>query len=499
MISEIKFHNTNNTYSLCDYKIENTNVLPDDIIEYEINRNGNGINIIRLIYRHQIITIAIINEYNNFYLPMYNTKIDNNLMTNFEFGTRLIIKIDLSGIFVIKQYDSINNRNNDDEIALDLYLQTNNMFNIPILKKSTTKAILELDDQQLDLTMLDTFTISDDIKIFHDNGFSVNNHVIYVHTINISHYIDFHSNKMRYAFIKSKSLYFRKSRNIQLFDNCNEISLNDIGVNRHVITVEINTQTNEITGPYQSIINIKTHYTYNNFNHNDYPFLKQYINDNMFWSEINIPKRELIIDEIGYMTDINLIDVNNFNVKVSETLLIKMNIYISNLINSNSNSNSNSSSNSNSNSNSNFNLKLNSKKTVKLTNSNHKHTLSFSQSIIKVHQMNNEKLKHSNLSQISYVSCTSPLNSYCDVIIQQLLYGIKYDNMNDIFSFLNFRDEIYNGVVKLYESWKIDTFIEFNKVSVEYIKTLNKYYIPQFVYELDQMNPLHKYVISRDF
>ena len=58
MIGEIKFYSISNEYILCGYKIENTNVLPDDIVEYQIN-NG-AIDITKLIYRHQLITIAII-------------------------------------------------------------------------------------------------------------------------------------------------------------------------------------------------------------------------------------------------------------------------------------------------------------------------------------------------------------------------------------------------------------------------------------------------------
>lgn len=475
MIGEIKFYSISNEYILCGYKIENTNVLPDDIVEYQIN-NG-AIDITKLIYRHQLITIAIINEYSNFYLPIYETKLINTLMIHYEFGMRLIIKIDLNGITIIKQYDFINNRQIDAEIVCDLYMYINDAFNIPIPKKllqnNTNDSILKLNMHELNQSMLDTFTIfgnstcvqSEDI----DNAFSICNNIIYVHTINICKYININSDM---SFIKSNSIHFGKYKNVYLFDNHNDINLNE-KIARHVITLEINTETNRIFGPYQSIICVKNHYTYDDFNCDLYPVLKKYININMFWNEINIPIRELAIDEFGYMTDIYLRDANNFNLKIVETLLIKMNIYISNLID----------------------IDLKFKKKIKLTNPKHNHKLSYAQSISKSRQKN----KCSSLSQISYATCTSPLNKYYDIIIQRLLYGIKYDNVDELLEYLNFRSEIYNQIIKLYESWKIDTFIETTKVNVEYIKLFNEYYLPEFIYELNEMNPLHKYIISRDF
>jgi len=498
MIGEILLNNGIYSLNNCQYpiRLENINILPNDVIEYNII--NNALEIVRIVYRKQIVTVAIINEWGKFYLPIYNSTFDNNLLRNLDHNMRVIMKIDIHWIEIIKEYDAVSNRQSDEQIIKDLFIYINNAYIIPSLRPTYYKSLLDSyqNINNEDQTSLYTFTINDS-GIGHDNAISIQDHFIYVHTIDICKYVDFLSllgttNRL-FSYVKSRTMNFiSSSQNDILFDD--EIRNKCVLIKdqkRHVITVEINTRTNQISDPYRSIIMVKNHYTYESIldQSDSLNCLKEYVNNNMVWSESCLPIRHINVDENGNMINAKLIPVDIedntfFNTKIVETLLFKMNIRVTDFILNNKYDQSLK-----------YDIPIKVRKTIKLTNIRNKHILTLSESLINIYKPS----KTSNLSKQTYVTCTSPLDKYYDVIIQQLLYGIRYDNLDGILQYLYNKENMYDVVMELYNSWKIDDYIENYKVSIQYIKELDMYYIPQLTYKLNRYDPLHRYIIARDF
>jgi exoribonuclease R len=306
--------NINNKYVMLNVKgfIKHNDLfdtlLPNDIVSYEIDDNGQ-INILRIIERKDQILFGIVKNLKSGIadiivpnLPKFFT-LQLKADANFEINSSVIIKIGLNKTDIISVFNSIKDRKNDKELFLTLYEEQSKLCcDIPNYKKLDT---CYYTNEFRDLTHLYTFNVDPTESKDFDDAISIDelDNKIYVHIVDANMKIDMLSKNDINAFKHAFTLYLPEHvQNILPKDLAeNKLSLIE-GIDRNVITVEftIDPETQDIVSHciYKSIIKIKKRYDYNEFNSslNEYPTLYKFYEK---WKikSFNIPQLKLNINK----------------------------------------------------------------------------------------------------------------------------------------------------------------------------------------------------------
>ena len=446
-----------NRYVILDdkRKINNSiiynSLLPDDIVEYNVD--NNIIDIIRVVSRKKQYLIGIVKyvdsdfayifcpNYPKFFQPI----IKNN---NYTIYTTILLEFNISYVCnVIRVYGNIKDRQYDKNMILDLY--SYNITNIKPNYIHTDRLYYTKDFQ--DLTHLDTFNIDPTNSKDFDDAISVDisNNKIYVHIVDGHELIGINTNIDYNALYHSFTLYLPEHIENILPKKLAENDLSLIkGMIRKVITIEYNVD-NDNYDIYKSSILIKERYDYMNFNYNKYPILIDFINK-WKYNSLNIPHVVLSIDMNGKLDSYK--SETNFDMshKIIETLMILTNLTISKHIQNICNE------------------VIPQRYHSKIKNYNIIETNSPIDNILAIKKYkaalyDDMNTGHFGLGLNSYTHFTSPIRRYFDVIIHRLLAGVKIDNINEVLEYINGRERYIDKITKLYNMLKIFDYLDNNK------------------------------------
>lgn len=434
-------------------------LIPNDVVNYIINKETNKIKITKLISRKSITTFGIISN-STILCPhlshTFNPTINSNLPNN----STALININLSGITILKNYGLIDSRLYDAQIILDIYNHHNNTIK-PIYNNNIIN-----DNNYIDLTHLDTFNIDPVQSRDFDDAISIDslNNKIYVHIVDAHSQIPINSNIDISACIKSFTLYLP-----ELVENIlpkelaeNELSLiKDIPKKTITIEYTINPLDQTIISSkiYKSIIIIKTRYNYEeydeliNMSNSDITFLINFITK---WQikTLNIPQIKLTIDNYsGNMIDFSTEQKHSMSHKIIETLMILTNLTISQQSN-------------NHNLPQRYHEKIKSELNLEEFTNNE-----FIDSILTIKKnkkalYSSTESGHFGLNLSTYTHFTSPIRRYFDVIVHRLYAGMKYDNLEELLEYINNREQEIDKLTKLYRTLKILGYLNDNKNNI---------------------------------
>jgi len=360
-----------------------------------------------------------------------------------------------TGIYVIRYYGSIKSRVNDINIFKDLY----NFKNDPNIVTIRPTYLYDYNAESKnhyykDLLHLNTFTVDPENSKDFDDAISIDSekNKIYVHIVDIHKQLEIDTETDINAFIKGFTFYSEEGNVNMLPDNLSENELSLIAdKERFVITIEmiIDSETQEIEehSIYNSLIKVKTRYTYEEFNHvkESYPMLLEFSNK---WKKtsFNIPFLKPIIERnSGKMTDYKLLSCNDDAHKIIETLMITANLLVSSYLLYHIPQR--------------FHEKLDDHEDripcVDVITRNEA-----IDSILAIKKYKNalyssESKGHYALDLDSYTHFTSPMRRYFDVIVHRILAGITYTNLEQILEYINYREVENEKLYKIYKNLKI--------------------------------------------
>lgn len=430
-------------------------LLPDDIVNYEVT-SENKINIIKLKQRNTQVLFGIIknivDEYAELFcygLPkFFSPKI--KLKKEYQIGSVIIFKINLSTIEPMYFYDNITNRRNDINMMIDLYEINADFTHIrPIYNFDGESCYTE---ETKDLTHLDTFNVDPVNSKDFDDAISIDpsNNKIYIHIVDANTQIKPNSYEDISAFKHAFTLYLAEYNQNMLPSYLAEQELSLVkGHERKTITVEFDidhiTQKVLKYDIYKAIIKVKNRYNYQDYE----PILKKsefLVNFYEKWkkSTLNIPHLKLDINENGELYNYSLEENADDSHKMIETLMILTNLTIS--------------------------------KHVKIPQRYHSKVEGQIELIdytgnpiidailtIKKYRpaaYDAENNGHFGLGLDTYTHFTSPIRRYFDIIIHRLLGGTRYNNLEQILDHINKRERQIDKWVKLYDQLKIMGFLE---------------------------------------
>jgi ribonuclease R len=468
--------NINNKYVMLDVKgfircndLFST-LLPNDIVSYEIDDNGQ-INILKLVKREDQILFGIVKNLSKCgiaeiafpNLPKFFTiqlKAEDYFDFDFQIHSSIIIKIGLSKTNVIGIFNSIKERKNDKELFLTLYEEQAKLcYHIPNYRTSTSD-VYYCTNECRDLTYLYTFNVDPTESKDFDDAISIDEleNKIYVHIVDANMQIDMLSDNDVNAFKHAFTLYLPEHvQNILPKDLAeNKLSLIE-GVERNVVTVEftINPETQDIFSYsiYKSIIKIKKRYDYNEFNTvlHEYPSLYKFYEK---WKiiSLNIPQLKLNVNKYDGKL-INYILENNFDDahKIVETLMVLTNLTISKHVGSFIPQRYHSKINS-----------INSEITLKECTGNKVIDAILSIKEFKTALYDSKNKGHFGLGLETYTHFTSPIRRYFDVIIHRLISGVIYENLNEVLTHINNQEKYIEKIIDCYQNLKMLTYFEEN-------------------------------------
>lgn len=471
--------NINNKYVVLNDKrfIEQSEIvnklLPDDTINYVLT-NTNTIRIISVTKREPQIVLGIIKSINTINqhieihcpgLPKFFSPCIPFLNT-YKQGNALIIQIDQSSTNVLRIYESIQHRNNDKNMFLELYKLSASVCNLYPIYKYNCKS--QYEDERKDLTRLNTFNVDPEGSKDFDDALSVGEDGrIYVHIVDAHEEIKPSTSVDVNAFLSSFTLYLPEHVENILPKEYAENRLSLIkNEPRKTITVEftIDKETQNIISYeiYKSTIVIKNRYNYNEFNSIIYKF-PELVSFHEKWKKnsMNVPHVKMNIDKTtGKLESYTLESNQDLAHKVIETFMILTNITISK----------------------HFPIiipqRYHCKSDVEVVKENF-----FGNEIIdaifaikkyKRALYDSSKEGHFGLGVNSYTHFTSPIRRYFDVVNHRLLFGLEYDNLEEVLHHINNREKYIDKLVKLYENLKILSFLESNLTKVWKGYVINK-------------------------
>ncbi len=498
-------------------------ILPDDIIEYYINKY-NKIIITKIVKRESFYTLAIIKNYEykdvsesfsnknlnhhyDLYLPLLSKNFKLNLSLNdkkYDIGDRLLVYFEdihnnynIDNFYKIideKKYSNVFDRNDDKNILFDVYSNFNliNENLVNIIENIQNKNYYTKNDI-IDLTQLNTFNIDPTLSKDFDDAISVDleNNKIYVHIVDINQ-IPINSIDDKRAGNLGYTLYLNEG-NLNMFEEKyseRELSLIKDEI-RNVITVEydidiensINNNTTNLPlinkfEIYKSIIKIKERYDYDNIYreiNEDIQFLYDFTSK-IYKRHIALPVPNYKINNLGKIEKIELEDNSGLSHKLIEMLMILTNKTITEYLNS-------------------FEKipeRYHDKtENVDLNIFEHLNLEEQLNEIIKLKTAfyDNTKTSHFALKLNSYCHFTSPIRRYFDIIIHRILAGYKYCNIENLLKHLNKREELNEKIEELYYKWKLTNYLldhhskTFEASILKITKNGLKFYIKELGYD----------------
>ena len=471
--------NINNKYVVLNDKrfIEQSEIvnklLPDDTINYVLT-NTNTIRIISVTKREPQIVLGIIKSINTINqhieihcpgLPKFFSPCIPFLNT-YKQGNALIIQIDQSSTNVLRVYESVQHRNNDKNMFLELYKLSASVCNLyPIYKYNS---ISHYTDDHQDLTHLDSFNVDPVGSKDFDDALSVGEDGrIYVHIVDAHEEIKPSTSVDVNAFLSSFTLYLPEHVENILPKEYAENRLSLIkNEPRKTITVEftIDKETQNIISYeiYKSTIVIKNRYNYDEFNSIIYKF-PELVSFHEKWKKnsMNVPHVKMQIDETtGKLSSYTFESNQDLAHKVIETFMILTNITISKHFPTT------------------VPQRYHCKSDVEFVKENF-----FGNEIIdSIFTIKKYKRAiydptqegHFGLGVNSYTHFTSPIRRYFDVVNHRLLSGIEYENLDDVLQHINHREKYIDKLVKLYENLKILSYLESDLTKVWKGYVINK-------------------------
>ena len=472
-------------------------LLPNDIVEYE--KNDGKITITKIKKREDQIIFGIIvnidDKYAKLFYPhlptFFSLQIEKQF--NFKVGSTLILKIGDNYTNILHIYNSIENRENDKELFVNLYKEQAKLC--PIIPEYKEEAKPFYTNDFTDLTHLDTFNVDPTESKDFDDAISVCDNKIYVHIVDAHEQIKMLSDTDINSFKHSFTLYLPEQvENILPKDLAeNKLSLVQ-GEDRKIITVEytINADTQDIISHriYKSIISIKRRYDYNEFNkeYNKYPSLVNFYNK---WKRktLNIPHFSLNIDKTnGKITNYKFDNCFDDAHKIIETLMILTNLTISKHIGTLVPQR--------------YHSKL--KKEFELQTFTNNETID---SILSIKQYkpalyDSVNKGHFGLGLDTYTHFTSPIRRYFDVVVHRLLAGISYVNVDEVLNYINRQERYVEKLVDSYNQLKLLSYFEEhnNKLWNGYIMSFTEsganVILEDTLFEIFVFNPSSKIKLS---
>ena len=465
-------------------------LLPNDIVSYSVNPQTNKIKIIKLINRKPFVTLATINKFNvlvfsEFPANIFSYKV-NLYEQNLSQKNILIVKIDINGVTILKKYDPLNTtRLNDSKIILDIYKYNAELNNVDISFNNLALTSFYTDPYQ-NLEHLETFNIDPVGSKDFDDAISIDykSNKIYVHIVDAHEQILLNSDIDKEAFKKSFTLYLSEYiENIlpkELAEN--ELSLIKGKVRKtitleYIIDEDMSIKSYKI---YKSSIIIKNRYCYENYdklietsNDENIQFIKKFVDKHKI-KTIETIKNNINLDQDGKIINFVKENMHTFSHKIVETLMILANLTISKHLSSDNDTNH---------------PWPSEKLRDDVVKQHHPcpqryHTRCKTSDVINEAELftGNKEIDliltikkyrkalysenntgHFGLGLSTYTHFTSPIRRYFDVIIHRLLAGVKFNNLEEILSKINYQEQHLDKLCKLYNNIKILDYFDRNK------------------------------------
>jgi ribonuclease R len=456
-------------------KIDSQYLLDNDVVnDYILTRSSiNQYIIIKNVYKpkcinkYQLIYENDFNEknpsyYYNLHFPFLRKGFNQCLVSNSFYikGSRFIGKIKDNTLIITSEISNVNKINDDFIFMTKLYKQMDN--NVTDIINAYNKLFLDKNENNIkDQLYLDTFYIDPKNSLDHDDAISIkikdSNFILYIHIIDISHYINYKSNLDIEALKYNQTLYTNNiDKNVK--DNhiypenysCDKLSLN-VNKERNVVTTEIildnmfNITSSKV---YQSVIKVKNGYNYSTNKLNNYPFIKNFLKK---W---DYPTMNL--NKFNYKIDKNVINVCNenpdnydlicFNKKFIETLMILNNFIISKNVN-------------NKNLNRHHPKPRNENPEIGIISKDYVDLIRVKE-YTKAYYINSEG-NHFGLNLDTYTHFTSPIRRFFDSLVHKsLFYNLSdeyINNINSVISYCNKRQllnkNIFNYITNIHK-WR---------------------------------------------